>query len=106
MRPDSRETKRSSARIDGRTLSNRPAAAAAAGVAAETPHAFRIGPPSEGGSAPAESAYGMRIGSLSQHARMFSPGRGDVHDSGKSLHARVRILFGAEGEASGRARCG
>ena len=47
-------------------------------------------------TAPPESAHGLRIGALPQHPRMFQPRRGDVHDSRQSVHARLRLLFGAQ----------
>ena len=64
--------------------------------ARKTPHAFRIAAPPEDRTAPAESAHGLRIGALPQHPRVLPPRRGDVHDPGQSLHARLRILFGAQ----------
>ena len=53
-----------------------------------------------------QSAHGVRIRALPQHARVLPSRRGDVHDPRQSVHARLRILFGAEKPASRRARSG
>ncbi len=75
--------------------------ASATRVGSQGADAFRVSESAEVGTAGA-NGYGVRIGAVSEYPRMFSPGRGNVHDPGQPLHAGMRVLFGAEG-ASGEA---
>ena len=47
----------------------------------------------------AEAAYGVRERAVPEHRRVLEPEGRDVHDVGESLHAAVRVLRGAEGQA-------
>ena len=73
------------------------------GVGAPQPHALRIAQPAQERLARVEPAHRVRIGALPQYPRVFSPRRRHLHDSGQLLHARLRLLLGAEGQP-GRAR--
>ena len=75
-------------------------------MGAQEPHAFRIAEPPEERLAAAESAHGLRIGALPEHPRVLPSRRGHVHDSGQPVHARLRILFGAEGQSRASRTCG
>ena len=44
-----------------------------------------------------EPAHGVRERALPQHRRMLGTSHGNVHDSGRPLHAPLRLLRGAEG---------
>ena len=46
----------------------------------------------EGAHARAQAAHGLRGSALPQHRRVLAPRHGDVHDHGRRLHARVRLL--------------
>ena len=85
-------------------------AAAPAGVAAQKRTHFRSGACAEDAN-----SGGLNLHTVCESARCpnmhecFQPRRGDVHDSRQSVHARLRILFGAErlaAQAGIRARSG
>ena len=40
----------------------------------------------------AQAAHGLRRSALPEHRRVLAPRHGDVHDHGRRLHARVRLL--------------
>ena len=67
--------------------------------------AFRIAEQLEARAAGLESAHGLRIGALPEHPRVLPSRRGDVHDSGQLLHARLRLLLGAEGQSAEARTC-
>jgi hypothetical protein len=43
----------------------------------------------------AGTAYGLRVGAVSEHWRMLGPSHRDFHAAGRYLHAAVRVLRGA-----------
>ena len=50
-----------------------------------------------------EAAHGLRGSALPEHRRVLAPRHGDVHDHGRRLHARVRLLQ-RHARRAGRAR--
>ena len=59
--------------------------------------------PAQGPDEGAAAQHGLRRGPLPEHRRVLEPRHGDVHDSGRRLHARLRLLRGAPWHAD-RAR--
>ena len=49
-------------------------------------------PAAQGIDARARASHRVRGGALPQHRRMLAPRHGDVHDSRRRLHARLRVL--------------
>ena len=60
-------------------------------------------PPAQGPDEGAAAQHGLRRGALPEHRRVLEPRHGDVHDSRRRLHARLRLLRGAARHAD-RAR--
>jgi hypothetical protein len=60
-------------------------------------HGFFEGPQSRRGFG---AAHGLQERTVSEHSRVLGSQYGDVHDSRKSLHAVVPVLFGAGGAAA------
>src|SRR6266568_3511075 len=77
----------------------RAGGASAAGLAARQIFWRGALPGPEAHHAHARTPYGLRERALPQHGRVLGAWHGDVHDSRGYLHARLRVLRGAFGQA-------
>ena len=89
----------------GAAAADAPRASPAARVGAQEPHAFRIAQPAEERSSPAQPAHRVRIGALPQYPRVLPSRRRHLHDSGRPLHARLRVLLRAQAQSRGATTC-